>query len=130
MAGMVDIDDFKVLNDRHGDATGDSALSMLAARLRHAVGTYGVAGRLGGDEFGLFLVVPEAQVDVVTDALHAACAPFEIHPGQQVAASLGLRSVDSLATIDSAMLLADEALYAMKTGRRPSSHLRAAGTHD
>lgn len=129
MAGMVDIDDFKVLNDRLGHATGDAALAMLAARLRHAVGGYGVAGRLGGDEFGLFLVVPDAHIDVVTDALHAACAPFEIQPGQRVAASLGLRSVDRTGTIDAAMLLADQALYSMKVGRRPSSRLRATGTH-
>jgi diguanylate cyclase (GGDEF)-like protein len=57
---LVDVDDFKRINDRFGHPTGDRVLSLVAARLRQT----GEAFRLGGDEFALLLPgygEPEAQ---------------------------------------------------------------------
>jgi diguanylate cyclase (GGDEF)-like protein/putative nucleotidyltransferase with HDIG domain len=48
---MIDVDDFKRINDTHGHATGDSVLAEIAARLRRSGETF----RLGGDEFALVL---------------------------------------------------------------------------
>jgi diguanylate cyclase (GGDEF)-like protein len=48
---LVDIDDFKLVNDRHGHPAGDRVLSQVASRLRQG----GEAFRLGGDEFALLL---------------------------------------------------------------------------
>src|SRR6185312_6131417 len=48
---LVDVDDFKRINDRFGHPTGDRVLSQLASRLRQT----GEAFRLGGDEFALLL---------------------------------------------------------------------------
>jgi diguanylate cyclase (GGDEF)-like protein len=52
---MVDLDRFKELNDTLGHHAGDELLARLGARLRDAVGEYGLVARLGGDEFALLL---------------------------------------------------------------------------
>ena len=60
---MLDINNFKQVNDRFGHSAGDSVLTELAARLRGAVRESDFAGRLGGDEF----VILTRQID--TDEL-------------------------------------------------------------
>lgn len=52
---MVDIDKFKVVNDTWGHAAGDAVLKQLARRLRQSLGTEGIVGRFGGEEFVLYL---------------------------------------------------------------------------
>ncbi|MGW1549432.1 GGDEF domain-containing protein [Streptomyces sp. NPDC002346] len=48
---LLDLDDFKNLNDSHGHVAGDFALAVTAERLAAWCGRHGIAGRLGGDEF-------------------------------------------------------------------------------
>lgn len=57
---VFDLDDFKVVNDRIGHLTGDSALAEAAERLRTAVRTADVPCRVGGDEFAVIL--PESGI--------------------------------------------------------------------
>lgn len=52
---MLDVDDFKVYNDTYGHPRGDELLINLAQTLSDAVGKEGLAGRMGGDEFGCLL---------------------------------------------------------------------------
>ena len=54
---MLDVDDFKQINDTHGHAAGDSVLAEIAARLRRSGETF----RLGGDEFALVLPGHDAE---------------------------------------------------------------------
>ena len=51
----LDIDGMKLLNDRHGHATGDAALMKLADILQQNIRASDLVGRLGGDEFGVLL---------------------------------------------------------------------------
>lgn len=48
--GIIDLDNFKDINDHYGHATGDGVLSQLGQALRDCVGRDGLAGRFGGDE--------------------------------------------------------------------------------
>lgn len=48
---FIDLDDFKFYNNNYGHALGDEALVFVASTLKELVGTYGFAGRYGGDEF-------------------------------------------------------------------------------
>ncbi len=50
---LVDVDDFKQINDRHGHLTGDRVLQAVAEELRNAAGASDLPCRLGGDEFAL-----------------------------------------------------------------------------
>ena len=52
---MLDIDDFKMINDTQGHAVGDMVLEQTGTVLNAVVGNHGVAGRLGGDEFAAFV---------------------------------------------------------------------------
>lgn len=129
LIGMVDLDRFKQINDTHGHGAGDLALVRVAHRLQHAAGSYGVVGRVGGDEFALCLNVPAAQVSVVSDALRAACTNIAVTPALVVNASLGLCPVSSGITIDEAMSLADRALYDAKAANRRRTEAPQAVSH-
>lgn len=52
---MLDIDHFKGINDTYGHQAGDAVLQALAATLRNSVREYDIVGRLGGDEFCIYL---------------------------------------------------------------------------
>lgn len=52
---MLDIDNFKIVNDQHGHAAGDAVLRTIGALLRRGTRRSDVVGRLGGEEFGLVL---------------------------------------------------------------------------
>lgn len=52
---VIDADQFKRINDRFGHGSGDEALRLIAAAIRSAVGSKDVVGRLGGEEFAVFL---------------------------------------------------------------------------
>lgn len=52
---MIDTDNFKLVNDRQGHLFGDAVLSELAAGMRKMTGQTDVVGRIGGDEFTIFL---------------------------------------------------------------------------
>ena len=52
---MIDIDDFKTINDTYGHMFGDEVLCKVADILRDAVGSRGLCGRIGGDEFLIFM---------------------------------------------------------------------------
>ena len=59
---LMDLDDFKVINDRHGHASGDAVLEVIGARLVATVRASDTVARLGGDEFALLLSGTPASV--------------------------------------------------------------------
>ena len=56
-AGLIDLDNFKSYNDNYGHSVGDQVLSGTAASLKNYVGTRGLVGRFGGDEFLVVAVI-------------------------------------------------------------------------
>ena len=60
---LVDIDDFKSINDVHGHEAGDHCLAAFGAHLRETVGEAAVIGRFDSDEFGLFFAGPNGLLD-------------------------------------------------------------------
>jgi diguanylate cyclase (GGDEF)-like protein len=59
---LVDLDDLKALNDRHGHQAGNQAITLVASAIQRAIRTSDMAARAGGDEFVIFL--PEATPEV------------------------------------------------------------------
>lgn len=55
----VDLDNLKIVNDRHGHNAGDNLLKGVAAVLKEAVRPEDLVARLGGDEFGILILLPE-----------------------------------------------------------------------
>jgi diguanylate cyclase (GGDEF)-like protein/PAS domain S-box-containing protein len=120
---MLDLDEFKDVNDSHGHATGDEVLRLTAERLRACVGPDGVAARLGGDEFAVLLpgVGDPLAATAAADAIGRAMAlPFLVEDRSlHLSASIGvaLSSGQSTGTED-LLGCADAALYRAKADGR------------
>jgi diguanylate cyclase (GGDEF)-like protein len=111
---MIDLDDFKVVNDRFGHAAGDRALESVAAVIQESIRTIDIASRFGGEEFVVLL--PETALSgaaVVAERIQsgvvAGPAP---HP---FTVSIGVAEWDSRAPSRETLLdRADMALYRAK----------------
>jgi diguanylate cyclase (GGDEF)-like protein len=92
---MVDLDDFKRINDQHGHQAGDRVLRAIAGALRAAVRTSDVVARYGGDEFVVLMPdTDEGEAETVAQRAEAAVADLQ-HPmpddsAVQVTCSVGL----------------------------------------
>ena len=114
---LLDLDRFKVLNDRYGHPAGDSALVTVADVLRRGLRAGDVAGRWGGDEFGIVLAGVGADVayDVVDRLRSTLVHPSMRARGRRVSFSAGVAALAGEAAVAAdLMTLADEALYAAK----------------
>jgi len=69
---MIDLDDFRTINNSHGHQVGDAALVAIATAIRASIRTADVAGRYGGDEFAALL--PEADLDEALAVAERTCA--------------------------------------------------------
>lgn len=111
---VLDADFFKQINDTYGHAAGDETLIKIAHLLRDAARSHDVVGRLGGEEFGLFLTAVDPKH--AHGVLARICAGVTLHHagGRQMTLSAGGALLKPGAPIDAAVRQADEALYAAK----------------
>lgn len=82
---VIDLDDFKSINDGHGHAAGDAVLTTVAAVLKEAVRTSDYVGRVGGDEFIVFL--PSTNLEngaLIAERIRSAVASALIAKNGQV----------------------------------------------
>jgi diguanylate cyclase (GGDEF)-like protein len=109
---VLDVDDFKRINDTAGHARGDAALTAVAEELASHVRGADLAARLGGDEFGLMLVGDGAANPSMLKRLCARITALEI-TGFRLSCSVGAVTVAG-GTIEAALEGADRALYQAK----------------
>lgn len=113
---LLDVDDFKGVNDTHGHETGDEALRMIAGVLQ--TGTRGIdtAARLGGDEFAVLL--PETAFErgfEVAERLRVAINSLQVPSVGRVTSSCGIAEFPSGAADERELYAAaDQALYEAK----------------
>jgi diguanylate cyclase (GGDEF)-like protein len=120
---VLDLDNFKYVNDSLGHLAGDNILRKVAARLQNCVRQYDTVGRLGGDEFVLLINDASSIQDIVAFAekvLSVFSEPFDVS-GQHIymTTSIGI-AVYPLhgTTIETLLRKADLAMYvAKKSGR-------------
>ena len=116
---MIDIDDFKKINDRYGHAVGDEVLIAFCNIVNNIIDKNVLFGRIGGEEFCLtFYDKEEQEVLSICEAIRYKCASviFQI-AGQEIffTISMGLSSLEnSNDTIDKILHRADEFLYEAK----------------
>jgi two-component system, cell cycle response regulator len=117
---LVDVDNFKAINDSFGHAAGDAVLRELVARLRSNTRRIDTACRLGGEEFVILMPATNlADACQVGERVRqsVACEPFAINREQKVAltASVGIASIDAAdAGAGGLVARAEAALYAAK----------------
>ena len=119
---MLDLDDLKNLNDRHGHEAGDLALKRFAQRLMAGTRGSDLATRIGGDEF--MVLLPECKVGSVQHILDRLL-PLEIELGaNKISFSYSVGWTDYQMGEAPAELLrrADHALYVQKKSRKNELH--------
>ena len=120
--GLIDIDNFKKLNDSLGHAAGDVALKSLAARVKEWLRPVDHLARFGGEEFVVLLPgtpVAEGQ-QVLTRLQRRLSAGLFMHEGREVFVtfSAGVSAWCPGETLEAALGRADEGLYeAKRTGK-------------
>ncbi len=121
---VMDLDDFKPVNDRFGHAAGDLLLMELAYRLRSMIRTTDLIARLGGDEFVVVLEHIESvnQMEQAVQRIHQVVdAPFvlpdseAVHVGMSIGITLYPQDNSSPACL---LRHADHALYYIKDNRK------------
>ena len=110
---LIDLDDFKSVNDLLGHGVGDGLLVTVARVLRDTVGDRGLAVRVGGDEFAVLLSPHADPEEVAGQLLDALSRPISEHR-LLVQASIGIATAGPGATVDSMLRDADVAMYSAK----------------
>jgi diguanylate cyclase (GGDEF)-like protein len=129
---MIDVDHFKIYNDRHGHMAGDNALRGVSKILQHGRRANDVVARYGGEEFAIILLdVGKAAAREVGERICAQVAefPFEFggtQPLGKLTISLGVASFpDDGSEPAQVLAAADRALFAAKSAGRNT--VRVAG---
>lgn len=119
---MLDIDNFKSINDRFGHAAGDRVIRSVADGIREQLRQTDVAGRLGGEEFAVLL--PETSRDDATAIAERIRTAIDIravtHERGDIpfTVSVGVADLQPGGTLADLLVRADEALYRAKRSGR------------
>lgn len=117
---MVDVDDFKAVNDRFGHTAGDEALREVGAALAHLLRSTDRVGRFGGDEF--LAVLPDTDWAALETLVHRLRSDWQRYPPTPrgvpvpVMVSLGAATAERGESIEALIRRADIAMYADKRG--------------
>jgi len=115
---LIDLDDFKAINDSFGHITGDRVLEAVAGQLRRIAGEHDVPARLGGDEFALLVRVErpeevEMRARGLVDSVRLLALPEPLH-GTTLTISVGAVVCDAEAGWSVWYSQADRLLYRAK----------------
>lgn len=122
---VIDLDDFKKINDRQGHAAGDSVLRRVAETAGRIFRSVDLAARLGGDEFAVLL--PDVDSHSALVALRRFQEALLLDPAPSVTCSIGVVQVAG-GSLEDALRLADEALYRAKGAGKGAIELIEAPT--
>lgn len=120
---VIDADHFKSINDRYGHASGDTALKLIVAAIRSSVGPLDIIGRLGGEEFGVFLPAANAeQAQRTAETIRQSVQMIEFDAAGTKACVLSVSIGGTVAAepVDFGVIFksADEQLYKVKESGR------------
>ncbi len=119
---MLDIDNFKSINDTYGHLIGDEVLKEIATVLKFYLRANTIVGRLGGEEFGIILPgISKDDAKNIAERLRKIIENRKIHINDEtikITASFGVTQAKKDDTVESLIERADKALYeAKKTGK-------------
>lgn len=120
---IIDADHFKKINDNFGHLTGDDALLEIAAAISRGVRSGDILGRIGGEEFGAFLIgATEAEAAVVAERVRREVEQVRFQPAGEahvpLTVSIGGTVCSLGATVSELMRVADRCLYEAKNRGR------------
>lgn len=130
---VVDADNFKQINDRYGHYRGDEVLKVLAATIKANVREDDVVGRIGGEEFGVFLRGSDDPTsNAIAERIRSAVEAVRFAPDGEdirISVSVGGATFDGGVNFTSLFRVADQRLYeAKRTGRNRTHVAPMTGT--
>ena len=130
---FLDLDDFKLVNDRHGHTTGDRILTMLGPRLQAVIRPDDTLARFGGDEFVIVCadIQSEEAAAAIADRInHALETPFDVGGTEiSVTASVGVTLGEAHDNADELLGEADAAMYSAKARDRSRIRIFEVNPH-
>lgn len=129
---MIDVDNFKLVNDNYGHITGDKVLRQIAHSFVKKLGRRDIIARWGGEEFAVILpeTSPELSYRIAEAIRHEieACQQFHSICQGRVTISIGSATISSPMSVDDFVKMADRALYKAKERKNTvvsiTSHLQ------
>jgi diguanylate cyclase (GGDEF)-like protein len=129
---MLDLDYFKRVNDTYGHAIGDALLKHVTSIIRNNLRKTDAAGRLGGEEFSIFL--PNTPILAAKSFAERLCTQIQDSPLQletlsvKITVSIGIALMNNTdASCDAVLIRADNALYKAKATGRNRVEIADAG---
>jgi len=115
---MIDIDNFKKINDTYGHPFGDLVIQKVVQSLQDHILDDMIFGRIGGEEFAILSVIDSIDlINTITEAMRRSVELLEFHYEDKivkVTISVGISHKYPLDTLDMLLFRADEALYEAK----------------
>lgn len=119
---IADVDHFKNINDVFGHDSGDEALKLIARAIQNAVRKGDLVGRIGGEEFGIFLPGAERQESLsIAQRIRDGVSSTHFLPGDRswpISISVGGAGFTVPTTFERLYVAADRQLYAAKAAGR------------
>ncbi len=123
---MIDLDNFKVINDDFGHQTGDKVIVDFSRKAQQALRTHDVMGRYGGEEF--IVLLPNTSWDgayIVADRIRTLSGQRHLESLPPYTVSIGIATLQGRQEdIDALVRKADEALFAAKRGGKNRIEVR------
>lgn len=120
---LIDIDDFKNINDNYGHDIGDEVIKQVAEIIKNSSRNNDIAGRIGGDEFGLFLIGLTVKEDVnkICERINENTGQIKVSDSSnRVSLSIGAVISDGKESYEKIFKLADKELYSVKNSGKGS----------
>lgn len=115
---MIDIDDFKRINDTYGHIIGDDVLKEMARTMKEVIRDFDLLARFGGDEFVLLMTNTNAsEAEALVDRLDQAIKKNVVRSGDhevKVSASFGVHQLNGEENLEKVLIEADRRLYEAK----------------
>lgn len=119
---VIDADHFKAINDTLGHQQGDEALKIISRTIKRCLGPADLVGRVGGEEFGVFLPGAAAtEASEIAERIRSTIRRAEFPAGtdkQTLSVSVGGVTFRRVASYDDLFLIADRNLYLAKANGR------------
>lgn len=126
----MDVDDFKLINDRYGHSIGDMVLRSVSQTIKSNIREIDVVARLGGDEFVILMPeTDEAAAQTVVSRVHGNVMEKIREYGWPITFSIGVVTwTTAPRTVDVMLKQADDAMYEVKNnGKNQVTHHKLSG---
>ena len=126
---LMDVDNFKAINDQFGHAAGDDTLKQIGSIMRQRLRKSDVFARVGGEEFAMLLPQTSLQkaTQLAEDLRQAIQAEPVIYENERITVTASFGVTSGISDIDSLVCQADSAMYQAKEAGRNSVHCEAGG---